>query len=113
MTPMIITGYSLIVVLALNDTVVSGESYLQQAPSATGNPAFVEQLPETPVTPAPQPPVNRRVQSHKPRQAPRPQPQTLLANSIFPNVGGGVTERAAPGPADSRLPTVGPGTVGR
>ncbi|MFT3999212.1 MAG: hypothetical protein QM684_03180 [Rhizobium sp.] len=112
MAPMIIAGYSLVTVLALSDGAVFGESYLQQAPATNTNPAFVEQLPETSVVPAIQPPTNSRTSPHKSKQPPRARPHTLLANSVFPSVGSGVTERAAPGPLDNRLPTVGAGTVG-
>ncbi len=109
----LIVGYALIVILALADGAVCDESYLQQAPSLEANPAFVEQLPETSVMPAAQPPANRRVMPHKPRQASRTQANVRLASSIFPNVGNGVTERAAPAPTDGHLPTVGSGTVSR
>jgi len=106
-------GYSLIVMLTLTGSAMSGESYLQQAPSAETNPAFVEQLPETSVMPAAQPPANRRAAPRRPRHASRTQAPIQLANSIFPSVGSGVTERAAPAPTDNRLPTVGAGAVGR
>lgn len=113
MAPIIIAGYSLIAALALSESMIFGESYLQQAPAMNENPAFVEQLPETSIVPALQPPpANRRIQSHRPKRPAHARPQTLLANSIFPSVGSGVTERAAPGPLDNRLPTVGAGTVG-
>ena len=113
MTSKLVAGYSLIVMLALTDGAVCDESYLQQAPSAETNPAFVEQLPETSVMPAPQPPANRRTTPRKPRQASRAQAKVRLASSIFPNVGNGVTEWAAPAPTDGHLPTVGSGTVSR
>ncbi|MDK4718510.1 hypothetical protein PH552_04010 [Rhizobium sp. CNPSo 3968] len=112
MTQMIIANHALVVLLALSESAVFGESYLQQAPPVETNPAFVEQLPETSVVPAPRPPADNRKLSHRPRQPPRARPPALLANSIFPSVGSGVTERSAPGPADNRLPTVGSGTVG-
>ncbi|MFK0165002.1 hypothetical protein [Rhizobium sp. NPDC090279] len=111
MTSRLIVGYSLIAMLALTDSAVSDESYLQQAPSVQSNPAFVEQLPETSVMPSSPPPANRRAAPHRPRQASRTQAPVQLANSIFPSVGSGVTERAAPAPTDNRLPTVGRGTV--
>jgi len=111
MTSRLVAGYSLIAILALTDGAVCDESYLQQAPSAEANPAFVEQLPETSVMPVS--PANRRVMPHKPRQASRTQANVRLASSIFPNVGEGVTERAAPAPTDGHLPTVGSGTVSR
>ncbi|TXI03183.1 MAG: hypothetical protein E6Q76_14160 [Rhizobium sp.] len=112
MAPVIIAGYSLVAMLAFSESLVFGESYLQQAPPTNTNPAFVEQLPETLVVPAFQPPANSRAASHKPKRAPQARAQTLLASSIFPSVGSGVTERAAPGPLDGQLPTVGPGTIG-
>lgn len=113
MTSKLVAGYSLIVMLALSDGAVCDESYLRQAPSAEANPAFVEQLPETSVMPSSQPPANRRTTPHKPRQASRAQANVRLAGSVFPNVGNGVTERAASAPADGHLPTVGSGTVSR
>ncbi|RKD67602.1 hypothetical protein BJ928_1053 [Rhizobium sp. WW_1] len=112
MTSKLIAGYSLIAMLTLTGGAVSGESYLQQAPSAETNPAFVEQLPETVVMPASRPPAIRRTASHRPKQVSRTRTQIQLANSVFPSVGSGVTERAAPAPTDNRLPTVGPGAVG-
>ncbi|MDK4705760.1 MULTISPECIES: hypothetical protein [unclassified Rhizobium] len=111
MTSRLVAGYSLIAILALTDGAVCDESYLQQAPSAEANPAFVEQLPETSVMPVS--PANRRVMPQKPRRASRTQANVRLASSIFPNVGEGVTERAAPAPTDGHLPTVGSGTVSR
>ncbi|MGY5776557.1 hypothetical protein [Rhizobium sp. LEGMi135b] len=113
MTSKLVAGYSLIIMLALSDGAACDESYLQQAPSAETNPAFVEQLPETSVMPAHQPPANRRTTPHRPRQASGAQAKVRLANSVFPNVGNGVTERAAPAPTDGHLPTVGSGTVSR
>ncbi|OEC94773.1 hypothetical protein [Rhizobium sp. YK2] len=113
MTSRLVVGYSLIAMLALTDGAVCDESYLQQAPSAEANPAFVEQLPETSVMPVPRSPINRRVMPHKQRQASRTQANVRLAGSIFPNVGNGVTERAAPAPTDGHLPTVGAGAVSR
>ncbi|MBB6486269.1 hypothetical protein [Rhizobium lusitanum] len=108
----IIANYSLVTLLAVSSGALFGESYLQQAPPEKTNPAFVEQLPETSVVPAAQPPTQHRKLSHRPKTTPTVRSQTALANSIFPNVGSGVTERAAPGPGDNSLPTVGQGTVG-
>jgi len=113
MTSKLVFGYSLIVMLALTDGAVCDESYLQQASSAEANPAFVEQLPETSVMPAHQLPTNRRATPRKQRRASRTQANVRLVSSIFPNVGNGVTERAAPAPTDGHLPTVGSGTVSR
>ncbi len=112
MISIIIAKYSLVALLAMGGSPLFGESYLQQAPPERTNPAFVEQLPETSVVPAPQLPTEHRKPWHKPRPTPNARPQIALTNSLFPSVGSGVTERAAPAPADSSLPTVGQGTVG-
>ncbi len=112
MMSMIIAKYSIVALFAVSGSPLFGESYLQQAPPEKTNPAFVEQLPETSVVPAPQLPTEHRKPPHRPRAAPSVRPQTALANSIFPSVGNGVTERAAPAPMDNSLPTVGQGTVG-
>lgn len=113
MSSLILAGYSLATILSFSGGAVFGESYMQQTPSTGTNPAFIEQLPETAVMGAPERPTQRRGNQQRPKHLVRDRAQEPLVTSIFPNVGSGVTERAAPAPADNQLPTVGRGTVGR
>lgn len=111
MASFIFAGYALAVLMASNDGLMFSEGYLPQLPQAQSNPAFVEQLPEAAVVPVvPQEGVTKPLQRKVAK--PRPAVKTIAVHSIFPSIGAGVNARTDPLPADSRLPTVGGGSVG-